>query len=451
MSAPWDVTRAAVVGVLAGGALLLVGALVGRVDVALVGAVPLLVAVRDLTRRPSGRVVVQLDRDEAGTGAAGAQSAAGSRSATGSQGAADAPALRAILQVSVPGAAPAALVGLHRGGRPAGSVLLAVHGLREVHVVVRTARTGPQEVVSADAQGVGPGAATLGDVTGRVTHSTLVLPAAAPLREVPLPTRLRGLTGPHPSRRPGEGGDLRDVHPFTPGDRLRRIDWRATAKRSPDLRELYVRREHALGEAAVVLVVDSRDDLGPDPRTWGLTVAPRPDDATSLDLARAAAASLARAVLAAGDRVGLDDLGVLRRPLPPGGGRQQLDRVRHALALTHPEGAVRARLRSPRLPSGALVVVFSTFLDDEAARAAAAWRRAGHRVLAVDVLPTLRTRHLAERDAVAVRLVLLEREDRLADLRDVDVDVVDWRSEPAVALATLARRDRRRIGRAAPR
>jgi len=439
VSAPWDATRAAVVGVLAGGAVLLVGALVGRVDVAMVGAVPLLVAVRDLARRPSGRVVVEIGGDEAVAGAAVAPSAA------------DPPALHTSVLVSVPAAAPVALVGLHRGGRPAGTVLLAVHGLREVHLVVRTARTGPQEVVSADAQGVGPGAATVSDPAAPVTRSTLVLPAAAPLREVPLPTRLRGLTGPHPSRRPGEGGDLRDVHPFTPGDRLRRIDWRATAKRSPDLRELYVRREHALGEAVVVLVVDSRDDLGPDPRTWGLTGSPRPDDATSLDLARAAAASLARAVLAAGDRVGLDDLGVLRRPLPPGGGRQQLDRVRHALALTHPEGAVRARLRSPRLPSGALVVVFSTYLDDEAARAAAAWRRAGHRVLAVDVLPTMRTRHLAERDGVAVRLVLLEREDRLADLRDVDVDVVDWRSEPAVALATLARRDRRRVGRAAPR
>ena len=90
--------------------------------------------------------------------------------------------------------------------------------------------------------------------------------------------------------------------------------------------------------------------------------------------------------------MGLDDLGVVRRPLPPGGGRRQLDRIRHALALTHPEGEPLRRLRPPQIPSGALVLLFSTFLDDEAAQVAAVWRRAGHRVVAVDVLPTVRER-----------------------------------------------------------
>ena len=152
-----------------------------------------------------------------------------------------------------------------------------------------------------------------------------------------------------------------------------------------------------------------------------------------------------------GDRVGLDDLGVLRRPLPPGGGRGQLDRITHALALTKPEGASRHRVRSPRLPSGVLVVVFSTFLDDEPAEAAAAWRRIGHRVVAVDTLPLRRTSHLSGRVAAAAQLVLLAREDRLADLRDLDVEVVSWRDDPATTLATLARRDRRRPGAGVPR
>jgi len=160
---------------------------------------------------------------------------------------------------------------------------------------------------------------------------------------------------------------------------------------------------------------------------------------------------VARAFIAGGDRVGLDDLGVVRRPLPPGGGRGQLDRITHALALTKPEGWSRHRVRSPRLPSGALVVVFSTFLDDEPADAAAAWRRVGHRVVAVDVLPRLRTAHLSGRAATAARLVLVDREDRLADLRDLDVEVVTWRDDPALALAVLARSDRRRPGAGVPR
>ena len=323
--------------------------------------------------------------------------------------------------------------------------------LRQVSVVVHTVRTGPQEMATVEAQGVGPGAASASDPVGPVRRDTLVLPSPSPLRDVPLPIRLRGLTGAHGSRRPGEGGDLRDVHLFHPGDRLRRIDWRVTAHRSPGLGELYVRGEHALAEAVVMLVVDSRDEVGPDPRTWAGAQPVRSDDPTSLDVARRAAASVARAFLSGGDRVGLDDLGVLRRPLPPGGGRRQLDRITHALALTRPESSTRHRVRSPRLPSGALVVMFSTFLDDEAAVAAAAWRRIGHRVVVVDTLPLLRTAHLSWRAAAAARLVLVARDDRLADLHDLDVEVIAWRTEPATALATLARRDRRRPGAGVPR
>lgn len=427
----WHVTAAGVAPVLAGVVLLVVGAFTGRVDVALLAAVPLFAGARDLAARPAGPVRLSFG--------------AGDR--PGDDG-----TVRATLEVEAPAGAPAALVGLHRDGRRGPEALLAVHGGRRVPIVVRTVRTGPIEVATAEAQGVGPGAASVSVAVEPVRRGTVVLPNAAPLRELPLPARLRGLTGAHDSRRPGEGGDLRDVHAFVPGDRLRRIDWRVTARRSPDLADVYVRGEHALAEAVVLLVVDSRDDVGPDPDSWaGSAASTRPDDPTSLDVARRAAASVAQAFLRAGDRVGLDDLGVLRRPLPPGGGRGQLDRIRHALALTRPEGRARRRVRSPRLPSGALAVVFSTFLDDEAAQAAATWRQIGHRVVAVDVMPPLRLAHLGGRSSVASRAVLVDREDRLAGLRERGVEVVTWRDDPAVALAALARLDRRRPGAGVPR
>jgi len=433
----WHVTAAATGTVLAGAVLLALGAFAGRGDVALVGALPLVVGAWDLLRRPTGEV-----RPSLGPPAR----------------ADDDGALRAELSLEAPAGAVAVAVGVHRAGLPAADALLALPDeagpgpvTRRVPLVVRTVRTGPQELATVEVQGLGPGLAAASEAGGPVRRDALVLPSAAPLREVPLPARLRGLTGAHVSRRPGEGGDLRDVHQFHPGDRLRRIDWRVTARRSPGLSELYVRGEHALAEAAVMLVVDSRDEVGPDPRTWAGSRPTRPDDPTSLDVARRAAASVARAFIAGGDRVGLDDLGVVRRPLPPGGGRGQLDRITHALALTKPEGWSRHRVRSPRLPSGALVVVFSTFLDDEPADAAAAWRRVGHRVVAVDVLPRLRTAHLSGRAATAARLVLVDREDRLADLRDLDVEVVTWRDDPALALAVLARSDRRRPGAGVPR
>jgi len=418
----WVRSRATAAGVVVGLVLVAVGALLGRPDVAVLGAAPLVAGVRDWRRRPAADPTVRLEASELAV-------------TPGS--------LHADAVVEAPADV---LVGVRRGVRVLAEAWVHVDGTRRLPLAVRTVRTGPQELAIVDVQGVGPGAASVSEPSPAASRSALVLPAARPLGELPLPPRLRGLTGAHESRRPGEGGGLRDVHPFSPGDRLRRIDWRVTARRAPDLHELYVRREHALAEAVVVLVVDSRDDVGPDPMTWRGSMPARADEPTSLDLARQAAASAAQGFLGLGDRVGLDDLGAVRRPLPAGGGRRQLDRIRHALALTRPEGDPLRRLRAPQIPSGALVMLFSTFLDDEAALVASVWRRAGHRVIAVDVLPTLRERQLGERERLAMRVIRMAREDRLAELADLDVELVTWRESPQVALASLARRAQRRAG-----
>ncbi|MCC2309221.1 DUF58 domain-containing protein [Cellulomonas chengniuliangii] len=452
MSEGWSRSRAAGAGAVASAVLLIAGGVFGRPDVAVLGAAPLIAAAWTVWRQPSGQLTVRVEawsgEEPTGAGEDGADAA------PPGSGGGEAPvagaAVRARVLLDAPQGADTALLGVRRAGRDVAELLVRVDGRRSLPLLVRTVRTGPQEVATVEAQAIGPGAASISEPTDPVGRTAMVLPGPSALRDLPLPPRLRGLTGAHTSRRPGEGGDLRDVHQFAPGDRLRRIDWRVTARRAPDLRELYVRREHALAEAVVLLVVDSRDDVGPDPRTWRGAEGPRAQDATSLDLGRHAAASLAQGYLGAGDRVGLDDLGARRRPLPPGGGRRQLDRIRHALAVTRPEGEPPKRLRPPQIPSGALVVVFSTFLDDEASRVAGQWRQAGHRVIAVDVLPELREGHLDDRERLALRLVRLAREDRLAELADLDVEIVQWRDDPAVGLAGLARRGQRRPGAGVP-
>ncbi|GEA86973.1 DUF58 domain-containing protein [Cellulomonas cellasea] len=423
---PWPRTSACAIALTAGLLLLLVGALGGRPDVALVAAAPVVGAAWDLARRPAGSVRASVrPADEGQTGGE----------------------LRSVLRVEGPPGTDAALLRVRRPGSGTVEVLVRVTGTRELPVTVRTVRTGPQDLVHADVQALGAGLATIAEPVRTEPHSVMVLPAPRPLGALPLPWRLRGLTGAHESRRPGDGGGLRDVHPFSAGDRLRRIDWRVTARRAPDLSELYVRRAYALADAVVVLVVDSRDDVGPDPATWGGMRPVRPEDATSLDVAREAAASVAQQLVAVGDRVGLDDLGARRRPVAPGGGRRQLARIVHSLALTRPEGEVRTRVRPPQLPSGALVVVFSTFLDDDAAQAAGSWRRSGHRVVAVDVLPRVRDTTLSDQERLALRLVSIERADRLAALTAAGVELVAWATgDPWVDLGQLARQSHRRPG-----
>ncbi|TDE97497.1 DUF58 domain-containing protein [Occultella glacieicola] len=321
-------------------------------------------------------------------------------------------------------------------GHRQGQALIDVGGgSRTVRMHLETARTGVQPMFRTDLvwssydETLIAGPVRLGPL--RVT----VYPTAVPLRRLPLPRRLQGLTGPHTSRRVGDGTDLHDVNLFTPGDRLRRIDWRVSARRSLDvttgrLGELYVRRTFATADATVMLVVDSRDNVGPDVDTWGGGKEARVDEPTSLDLAREAATSLAKRYLDGGDRVGLDDLGLRRRPVAPAGGRKQWDRITQRLATIAPEGSPTPRERAPQVSAAALVVVFSTFLDDEAARMAQQWHAQAHRVIAVDVLPEVRVQHLDTYQQTAYSLVRLERGIRLERLRRAGVEVVHWVGDP---------------------
>ncbi|WP_225752703.1 DUF58 domain-containing protein [Actinotalea sp. Marseille-Q4924] len=420
----WAVGVRLVWGVAVGVLLLVAGALGGRPDVALLGVPPLLAGLWAALSRPRGEVWADVAPLPSGAGT-----------------------LRAAVRLVAPPGTEAVRLRARRVGHRDVEALVAVPLTRSVPVRATSVRTGPQELARVDVQGLGLGGDLTAPVSSTGRATVTVLPRAGTLAALPLPLRLRGLTGQHGSRRPGDGGDLRDVHPWQPGDSLRRVDWRATARRSPRGEELYTRRTFALAEAHVTLVVDSRDDVGPDPATWSGARPVRPDDATSLDVARSAAATVAQAYLGAGDRVGLEDLGVRRRTLRAGGGRRQLDRVLHGLAVLRPQGDPAPRVRAPQLPSGTLVWVFSTFLDEEGARAAAHWRRSGHRVVAMDVLPAVRRRHLDTRTRLALRLVLLERADRLADLVAAGVEVMAWTDDDASArLQLLARRSHRRPG-----
>ncbi|WP_278237405.1 DUF58 domain-containing protein [Isoptericola sp. AK164] len=417
----WRRTPTAVLSTVSGVVVLVVGLLAGRADVGVLGLPLLLTGV--WTGRPGAL--------------GGASPQAPTRASLSSEDGPTAPGeLSGTLTLDPPpGAELVVLRAAAPGHEPSDLVVAADH--RELAVRSATVRTGPQPTFVVDLRGYGAAGTTAEDPVRAVGPTRLVLPTAVPLGRVPLPPRMRGLTGPHTSRRLGDGEELRDVHLFTPGDRLRRIDWRTTARRSPELDELYVRRTYATAEATTMLVVDSRDDVGPDLRTWRGQGEQRVDESTSLDLARHAAASVAHAVVDAGDRVGLQDLGRRRRPLPPAAGRRHLRRILHGLAMSSPWGSPTRRLRPPQLPADAVVFVFSTVLDDEPVDLARTWREQGHRVVVVDTLPAVRP-VVEPHMRIAWRVTSMERADRLRRLEAEGTPVVPWRaSERAGAAARL--------------
>src|SRR5919204_611921 len=135
--------------------------------------------------------------------------------------------------------------------------------------------------------------------------SWVVIGAAAALAAV----------GPRRSGARGEGLELAEVRPWAPGDRVRRLHWRATARRGAP----YVAERHPERAADVLIFVDTFADL-PGAREGALTLAVR------------AAAGLADAHLRARDRVGVVTFGGFVHRLAPGSGVMHALRIADALA-----------------------------------------------------------------------------------------------------------------------
>jgi uncharacterized protein (DUF58 family) len=343
-----------------------------------------------------------------------------------------------------PGVEAVQLRVLELGVRPRLHVLAASPARPiDVRGRVPAPHSGPQRVVAVDWRLVAAGGALVTDVADPVAVDRTIAPAFSPIGALPLPPRLTGLTGSHDSSRPGDGGDFHDIDRFRPGDRLRRIDWKATARLAREPGELYVRRTRAQADATVFVVLDSADDLGENVDTWA-RFDPVNSGVTSLDIARSAASAIAAGYLRQGDRVALADLAVPGRVARPGAGARHLDRLLRAIAATRPSGATRATRRPPLLTQGAAVFLLSTFLDDHPAASALQFAAAGHRVIAVDVLPAGRTEELVVERRVAHRLVMMDRDNRLAALRRGGVEVLAWGPlqddpERAATLLALAR------------
>jgi uncharacterized protein (DUF58 family) len=71
------------------------------------------------------------------------------------------------------------------------------------------------------------------------------------LRELIAPLRTQPFLGTHVARAGGEGIEFADIRPFVVGDRVRDVNWRATAKRGV----LYVTERHPEHASDVVLLL----------------------------------------------------------------------------------------------------------------------------------------------------------------------------------------------------
>jgi uncharacterized protein (DUF58 family) len=260
------------------------------------------------------------------------------------------------------------------------------------------------------------------------------------LRELVAPLRTQPFLGTHVARTRGEGIEFADIRPFQVGDRVRHINWRATARRgSPQVNE-----RHPEHSSDVVLLLDTFEEAR--------------DQATgTLDSAVRAAAALARGHLDRRDRVGLVDFGGTLHWLEPGFGLTQLYRIVDALLASDIAFSYAWRnvdsIPLRVLPPGALVVAISPLLDERSVALVTDLRRRGCDLTVVEISPLDHVSHgPAAADVVAYNLWRLRREAMRAGLQSLGIGVAVWERDgalgPAVEGVNTFRRSARLVARA---
>jgi uncharacterized protein (DUF58 family) len=244
-----------------------------------------------------------------------------------------------------------------------------------------------------------------------------------PLRVYPSVEALHALLAPHEtqvfvgnqvSRAKSEGVEFADIRDWAPGDRVRQINWRASARRG----ELWVNEQHPERNTDVVLFLDTFTDVG--------TVSHG-----TLDMTVRAATSLAHRYLERKDRVGVVSFGGYLSWLLPGSGTRQLYRIVDSLlqmdiVLSFARKGID--ILPPRtLPPKALVLALTPLLDARSAGALLDLRARGFDLVVIEVSPVPFVHPGGDELAkLAYRLWRLSRESLRKHYEAAGVPVVEW-------------------------
>lgn len=271
-------------------------------------------------------------------------------------------------------------------------------------------------------------------------HDPLVVkayPRQETLSRIVSARETQAFTGSEVARVKGDGIEYADIRDYRPGDRVRSINWRASARR----RGLVVNERHPERNTDVVLLVDSFADV-------------RDESRSTLDDAVRACATLTERYLERRDRVGLVAFGGVLRWLQPGMGSGQRYRLIETLLETGVEptyvwrdiNVVPARI----LPPKALVVAVSPLVDRRFATALEDLRARGFDVFVVEIDPLRFVRRgRDEIEQLAYRLWVLEREVLRRRLEGIGIAVAPWSETSSLEAALEEVRTYRRYARPA--
>jgi uncharacterized protein (DUF58 family) len=266
-----------------------------------------------------------------------------------------------------------------------------------------------------------------------------VYPTPERLRQLLAPARTQATTGSEVSPVRAEGMEFADTRPFVPGDRVRSVNWRATARRG----SLVVNERHPERNADVVIFLDSFAEA-------------RAADEGTFEQAVRAAATLSTRFLERRDRVGLVAFGGILRWLQPGSGLVQRYRLVDALLETGVEFSYAWKdvnvIPARTLPPGALVIALTPLLDERSVAALVDLRGRGHDLVVLEVSPEPHVLPSGDAtDRLAIRLWRLQRAELRARFERLGVAVAILDEDTTVEAALEGVRAYRRHARLARR
>ncbi|MEO6125890.1 MAG: DUF58 domain-containing protein [Ilumatobacteraceae bacterium] len=270
-----------------------------------------------------------------------------------------------------------------------------------------------------------PGGLVHWELSSTPTVSFRVLPPPERVRELLPPPISHSSIGQHVSRMVGDGYDFAELRPYANGDRLRDINWRASARfDSPQ-----VNRRHPERNGDVMLLLDTfADATGTHSETMQAV----------LGRAGRAAWSIAQLHFNAQDRVGLAARGRVVRQLRIGGG----DRSRYTLleTLLSIGGQVAGSDGLPdiprrgTIPQTALVVALTPLIDVRMVNELLALRGSGHRLVVVvvevmDLLPEA----TSAADQMARRLYASQLQLQRDRISSEGIPLTLWRDDSSLS------------------
>ncbi len=247
------------------------------------------------------------------------------------------------------------------------------------------------------------------------TESLRVRPAPLALRLGITAAKTQAYVGNQLARERGQGMEFADMRRYLPGDPVRSINWRVTAREG----KTHVNLHHPDRNSDVVIFVDTFADLGPAA-------------AGSLALAGRAAATLAEYHLTRRrDRVGLLLYGGVLEWLAPSSGIGQLHRILDTIVdsrVTSSYARPTLAMLPPQLRSRqSLVIAISPLVDPRAVHALMEIKAGQSDLALLEIDPELFVEVDSSRHSqVARRVWGLWRAARRAELLAAGIPVVRW-------------------------